>query len=240
MSLAEKDDIANEVIEKFKEVQRKKVLGDYRSPTVHVSHLTQPCIRRSWYDFHEPPTKPDYSSICNFFAGTILHENAPLSKRNEVPLGANIRTMKPIKSKEVMDLNKYDCVTGTVDDIIEREGDIVIIDKKTYNGAKKTLKEPDPDYVNQINIYKLLLHINEGVEAKYGCIIYLDKVKSFKDPTAFVFDLRPLQTIKEEVIKKLDYLKMTIEPERTVTWRCNWCPHKAVCNPPMDLKGNWS
>ena len=132
MSLAEKDDIANEVIEKFKEVQRKKVLGDYRSPTVHVSHLTQPCIRRSWYDFHEPPTKPDYSSICNFFAGTILHENAPLSKRNEVPLGANIRTMKPIKSKEVTDLNKYDCVTGTVDDIIEREGDIVIIDKKTY------------------------------------------------------------------------------------------------------------
>ena len=240
MSLAEKDDIANEVIEKFKEVQRKKVLGDYRSPTVHVSHLTQPCIRRSWYDFHEPPTKPDYSSICNFFAGTILHENAPLSKRNEVRLGANIRTMKPIKAKEVTDLNKYDCVTGTVDDIIEREGDIVIIDKKTYNGAKKTLKEPDPDYVNQINIYKLLLHINEGVEAKYGCIIYLDKVKSFKDPTAFVFDLRPLQTIKEDVIKKLDYLKMTIEPERTVTWRCNWCPHKAVCNPPMDLKGNWS
>ena len=79
MSLAEKDDIANEVIEKFKEVQRKKVLGDYRSPTVHVSHLTQPCIRRSWYDFHEPPTKPDFSSICNFFAGTILHENAPHS-----------------------------------------------------------------------------------------------------------------------------------------------------------------
>ena len=53
-------------------------------------------------------------------------------------------------------------------------------------------------------------------------------------------DLKPIQTIKEEVIKKLDYLKMTIEPERTVTWRCNWCPHKAVCNPPMDLKGNWS
>ena len=67
MSLQEKDDIANEVIDKFKEVQEKKVLGDYRSPTVHVSHLTQPCIRRSWYDFHEPSKKPDYSSICNFF-----------------------------------------------------------------------------------------------------------------------------------------------------------------------------
>ena len=36
MSLQEKDDIANEVIDKFKEVQEKKVLGDYRSPTVHV------------------------------------------------------------------------------------------------------------------------------------------------------------------------------------------------------------
>ena len=92
------------------------------------------------------------------------------------------------------------------------------------------------------------MKMNEKEVTEFGlkaideiCVtVYLDKVKSFKDPTAFVFDLRPLQTIKEEVIKKLDYLKMTIEPERTVTWRCNWCPHKAVCNPPMDLKGNWS
>ena len=31
MSLGEKDEIANEVINKFKEVQKKKVTSDYRS-----------------------------------------------------------------------------------------------------------------------------------------------------------------------------------------------------------------
>ena len=235
----EADNIAREVEEKFKEVQKKKVTRGGRSNNVHVSHLTQPCIRRSWYDFHEDPSPLTYDSICNFFAGTILHENAPLSKRNEVPVGANVRTMKPIKAKEINDINKYDCVTGTVDDIIEREGDIIIIDKKTFNGKKK-LTEPSEDYVNQINIYKLLLKVNESIEAKYGCILYLDKSKSFKDPLAFVFELRPIEHIRLDIIKKLDYLKMTVEPERTVSWRCNWCPHKEVCNPPMDMTGKWS
>ena len=84
------------------------------------------------------------------------------------------------------------------------------------------------------------MKVNEGVEAKYGCILYLDKSKSFKDPLAFVFELRPIEHIRLDIIKKLDYLKMTIEPERVVTWRCNWCPHKEVCNPPMDMTGKWS
>ena len=217
----EADEIAKEVEDKFKEVQKKKVTSGGRSNNVHVSHLTQPCIRKSWYDFHEKPSPLTYDSICNFFAGT------------------NVRTMKPVKAKDINDINKYDCVTGTVDDIIEREGDIIIIDKKTFNGKKK-LTEPSEDYVNQINIYKLLLKVNEDVEAKYGCILYLDKSKSFKDPQAFVFELRPIEHIRLDIIKKLDYLKMTVEPERTVTWRCNWCPHKEVCNPPMDMTGKWS
>ena len=49
----EADNIAREVEEKFKEVQRKKVTREGRSKNVHVSHLTQPCIRKSWYEGKE-------------------------------------------------------------------------------------------------------------------------------------------------------------------------------------------
>ena len=38
----EADNIAREVEDKFKEVQKKKVTGGGRSKNVHVSHLTQP------------------------------------------------------------------------------------------------------------------------------------------------------------------------------------------------------
>ena len=227
------DDIAENVINRFKAVQKKKVTGEYRAPTVHVSHLVGECMRKPWYDFHEEKPPLDYSSICNFFAGTILHENAPLSKRNEVPLGANIRTMKPIKSEDVNDTNLFDCVTGTVDDIIEFEGDIIITDKKTCKAVKK---EPDESYITQINIYKLLLWINEGIEADYGSIIYLNKVTSFKDPQCFVFKLKSIEAIEKDIIQKLDQLKCKDPPERVTSWKCNWCEFAKICDPPINLR----
>ena len=227
------DDIAEEIINRFKEVQKKKVIGDIRSPTVHVSHLVGDCMRKPWYDFHEKKPPLDYSSICNFFAGTILHENSPLSKRNEVSLGANIRTMMPIKPKDVTPDILFDCVTGTVDDIIEFEGNIIITDKKTCKVLKQ---DPDDSYITQINIYKLLLFINEGIEADFGSLLYLNKTTSFKDPQCFVFKLKSIDIIKNEVIKKLDQLKRDDAPDRVASWKCNWCEFAQICDPQINLR----
>ena len=137
------NDIKDDVIERFKQVQSKKVRGGKRSKTVHASHLTQECDRRPWYDFRNDPEPISYNSICNFFAGTILHENAKLGNRNEVHLAGNIRTMKKINVKDINQYNIYDCVTGTADDILEYEGDIVIADKKTFS----TVDGRGPDFI---------------------------------------------------------------------------------------------
>jgi len=104
---------SNFIIDQFKKAQSGKVLNSERTRAIHVSNLTGSCMRKSWYEFHQSEMPIDYPSICNFFLGTILHENVELGERNEVPVSANIRTMTPLKAGEINDQNFYDCITGS-------------------------------------------------------------------------------------------------------------------------------
>jgi len=219
---------SNFIIDQFKKVQSNKVLNSERTRAVHVSNLTETCMRKSWYEFHQPELPIDYPSICNFFLGTILHENVELGERNEVPVSANLRTMEPMNAEEINEQNFYDCVTGTIDDLVDIDGETIIVDKKTAN---KIPEQPAPGYVLQINIYKLLLFINEKIEIKRGAILYLDKPSSFRESKCFVFDRMTLDEIKKMVVEKLDQLKMDSEPRRIVTSKCNWCPFLKICDP---------
>lgn len=219
---------SNFIIGQFKKAQSDKVLSSERTHAVHVSNLTGSCMRKTWYEFHQPELPVDYPSICNFFLGTILHENVELGERNEVPVSANIRTMTPLKAGEINNQNFYDCITGTIDDLVDVDGETIIVDKKTAN---RIPEQPAPGYVLQINIYKLLLFINEKIEINRGAILYLDKPSSFRESKCFVFDLMSLDEIKEMVMEKLDQLKMNSEPRRIVTDKCNWCPFLKICDP---------
>lgn len=219
---------SNFIIDQFKKVQSNKVLSSERTRTVHVSTLIGSCMRKPWYEFHQPELPVDYQSICNFFLGTILHENVELGKRNEVPVSANMRTMTPLKAGEINKQNFYDCITGTIDDLVDVDGETIIVDKKTAN---RIPEQPAPEHVLQINIYKLLLFINEKIEINRGAILYLDKPSSFKESKCFVFDLMSLDEIKKMVTEKLGQLKMDSEPRRIVTDKCDWCPFLKICDP---------
>jgi len=219
---------SNFIIDQFKKAQSDKVLDSERTRAVHVSNLTESCMRKTWYGFHQPELPVDYASICNFFLGTILHENVELGERNEVPVSANIRTMMPLKAGEINNQNFYDCITGTIDDLVDVDGETIIVDKKTAN---RIPEQPAPGYVLQINIYKLLLFINEKIEINRGAILYLDKPSSFLESKCFVFDLMSLDEIKKMVTEKLDQLKMDSEPRRIITDKCNWCPFLKMCDP---------
>lgn len=250
MSLQDKR-IGEELIKRFKEAQKQLVTGEKRSRTVHASHITGACMRRSWYEFREKPEPLTAQSISNFFVGQLLHRMTPLAKKNEVKFSANIRTMKPIDVKDINENNLFDCVTGTADDLIEFEGDLIIADKKTWSSLKinykrggvyekKELVEPDENYVNQLNIYKLLIYICDGVQAKKGGLLYLDKATSFNEPIPFVFDLKPVDEIRAWVIDRLDKLRQLVEPDRVITKYCNYCPFKKICAPPKELIPPWS
>jgi len=221
-------EISDFIIKQFRDVQKEKVSKRERSKAIHVSDLTSPCTRKTWYNFHSTEVPINLDSICNFYLGILLHEQAKLGKRNEVPVTANIREKKPVNVSEINQDNFYECVTGTIDDILEINGKTVIVDKKTTN---RIPEQPSEEYQTQINIYKLLLYINEGIDVKKGAILYLEKPSSFKETACFVFDLMNLEEIERMVIYKLDELKSQTEPNRVITFRCDYCPHFKTCDP---------
>lgn len=221
-------EISNFILNQFRDVQRKKVTERERVKAVHVSDLTSPCMRRTWYNFGHPEITLSNGSICNFYLGILLHEQAILGKRNEIPVTGNIREMKPINISVINQDNFYDCVTGTIDDILEIKGTTVIVDKKTTN---RIPEQPSEEYQTQINIYKLLLYINEKIEVKKGAILYLDKPSSFKETACYIFDLMDLGEIEKMVLNKLDEIKSKEEPDRVITFRCDYCPHLKICDP---------
>jgi len=243
--------LGDEIVRRFKEAQKQLVTGEKRSRTVHASHITGDCMRKSWYDFREKPEPLSAESIANFYVGQLLHKATPLAKKNEIKYSVNVRTMKPIDVKDINEYNMFDCVTGTPDDLVEWEGDLVIADKKTWTSlkinhrdggsySKKELTEPDAGYVNQLNIYKLLIYIRDNIQAKKGVLLYLDKAISFKNPEYFVFNLKPVDEIRTWVIDRLDKIKQLVEPDRVISKYCNYCPHKKVCSPPKELIPPWS
>ena len=178
----------DEIIKLFKDLQKRKVKSGSRSKSIHVSDLTSHCLRKTWYNFNLPKYKRTLTDadIANFFLGRIVHENTSLSKRNEVSVAGNVRKMEAVKSRDIGSHNFYDCVTGTIDDICEINGETYIVDKKT---ARYIPKEPDEGYVIQINIYKLLLYLTEGIEVNKGAILYLSKTDSFQKPVCYDFNL---------------------------------------------------
>ena len=243
--------IGEEVIKRFREAQKQLVSAEKRSKTVHASHITGDCMRKTWYEFRENPEPLTVQSISNFYIGQILHSNAKLGKRNEIKFSGNVRTMTPIPVKDINANNMFDCVTGTADDLIEMEGDLIIADKKTWSSLrinyraggtyeKKELLEPDEQYKRQLNIYKLLIYICEGIEARKGCLLYLDKATSFQEPKPFVFDLQPVDEIRSWVVERLDKIKQLIEPDRVITKYCRYCPFLKICDPPRELIPKWS
>ncbi|KKL16787.1 hypothetical protein LCGC14_2492090, partial [marine sediment metagenome] len=124
------------------------------------------------------------------------------------------------------------------DEIIEYKGETCIVDKKTYSSKRGwNPKEPDESYVWQLNIYKLLMYITEGVEAKYGAIFYMDVATRFEKPLVFPMELKSIPEIQEFVLKRLDELKMLVPPAKTVTWKCKYCPWAPNKGGPCDVTG---
>lgn len=212
---------------------KEKIIHDassgHRSDSIHVTQLNRGCLRQTWYEINLPKPPLDYEKAAIFRLGHMVHAGLILSEQNEVHLGANVRTLEVIKTKDIKKKgNFFDCTTGTADDILNINGEIVLVDKKTTNGVPKELSG---DYAEQLNMYKLLYFIKTGVDVKKGAIIYLNKIDSFKTVAVFEVALDSVEAIQKRMIEKLDIIKYG-KPERVVSKRCLWCPFKdIICHP---------
>jgi CRISPR/Cas system-associated exonuclease Cas4 (RecB family) len=239
------------------ELVKSSIMGGERSRSgsIHVTALTGPCMRKPYYEILGEEQTRDYKSMAVMKLGTIVHELIILDKKNnEMALAGNIRKMIPISPKKITPMNFFDCISGKVDDIVNINGELVIVDKKTYSSVtartaedpeakyygKYEKKELDEDYVFQLNEYKLLYYLKTGgTEIKTGAIVYLDTATRFIRPKVFETKLMSIEEIKQKVIEKLDILKKASQtgelPDRSISWRCRYtCPFTKICKPEED------
>ena len=196
-----------------------------RLDTWHVSDFVSPCLRKTHYS-KIPELKKDMTDEMAgiLFQGVIVHDNAILGSINELTMCYDIvkrENIDPstVKAMDKEDPRKKDILTGTLDDLLRIGNEFVIADKKTYNARGYVKKEASPEHILQVNIYKLMLKYAYGIEANYGCNLYLDKGDGYKE-LPLVYETAPIDETQEFLDKVLNKLKNGV-PDPTITFLCN-------------------
>jgi CRISPR/Cas system-associated exonuclease Cas4 (RecB family) len=195
--------------------------------SIHVSDLTSECMRKAWYRLNNHAVDlKDFKKSLPLVHGTALHDVCNLGGvEHELSMFCNIKNGKVKVDKDSI----FDCVKGSMDDLIEIDDELIICDKKT---TKKSIPREVPDnYKAQMNIYKLLYYITTGIEIERACIIYIDKSSAWERHKTRCFDLKPIEEIRKYVLDKLTILDTTVPPKKVVTFLCPWCSYYTECNP---------
>lgn len=134
-----KSDIRDAAYFAFRKSQIKAMMIE-RLDCIHVSDLIKPCMRNVIYNKETPEHSIDTEKMRPLFLGQAIHEVTDMSTPNiqglpvthELPLYYNWLHKSPCKKEDILNaVNKYDYITGKIDDIIEVNGELVICDKKT-------------------------------------------------------------------------------------------------------------
>jgi len=235
-----KEVIETAVVDAFHKAQAQlmKQSTGSRIRTKHVSDFVSPCLRKVWYQKNFPKDiDPRVSSI--LYHGLIVHEHSQLSHFHEVTMCYDIEKDVAYTPQEVEAMNKDDTsniITGSLDDLMKVGDQYVIADKKTWSakGYKKT--SPDAGYKLQLSIYRVLLEKSYGINAEWGCLLYLDKTNDLEElPMAFKLD--PIDETKQFLKDTLQVFR-TGMPKATPCWLCNgankkgkiFCDYLDQCN----------
>jgi|FLMP01.1.fsa_nt_emb CRISPR/Cas system-associated exonuclease Cas4 (RecB family) len=204
-----------------------KCASDPTRKSIHVSDLTSDCMRKAWYRLNDHAIDlRDFKKSLPLVHGTALHEVCNLGGlEHELSMFCNVKTGKIKTDNDSL----FDCVKGSMDDLVEIDGELFICDKKT---TKKSIPKEAPDtYKTQMNIYKLLYYITTGVEIERACIVYIDKSSAWERHKTRCFDLLPLDEIRKFVVDKLVQLDTKVAPAKVPTYLCPWCSYVTECNP---------
>jgi len=233
-------DITSYVINSIEHAMQKtlnKSTGT-RLRTWHVSDFVSPCMRKVRFS-RLYPEEFDQKKRAVLFAGVVIHEHTKLSHFNEMTMCYDIENDRSLTPQTVATLPRDDTlgiITGTLDDLIRVNDDFVIVDKKTFSGKGFKKTEPNEEHVKQLDIYRVLLRESYGIDAKYGCIVYLDKSNDL-DMTVLPFELTDVGTTKKFMRDILAQLNSPLMPKATITWLCNmknrekkcYCPFLTQC-----------
>lgn len=225
-----------------------KAMGTERLGVFHVSDIIKDCMRYPAYSKQfkkKMMTTEDYKSL---YFGQVIHSNSDVAEpdKHEIFLAYDYENEVPISYEEAKSIPEEDprqlnILYGSIDDVIEVKGEYVICDKKTTGSidyfTKKRDKKPNDVHMKQINVYRSLLKKCHGIDAKYGCVIYVPNSVSKEDrdkvhPMYFKLeDISDTDVWVKKNLETLQHFKITGElPERTRNYLCDgFCPYALEC-----------
>jgi len=214
---------------------------------IHVSDVIKPCMRYVIYQKTMPETGMSTEDMKSLFFGQLVHSKTSLGKKdhNEMFLGYNWVRDEPITLEEakkipVGDPKHLDIIYGSIDDIIQVGDKWAICDKKTTGSIdyfKRARSSASDSHVDQINRYRVLLKKCYGIDAEFGCVIYMSNQvqKDTRDVIVpMAFKLKPVEDTLTDMVEKCKILKASLTkkilPPRTKCFLCDgMCPYATTC-----------
>lgn len=226
-----------------------KAMETERLGIIHVSDLIKPCMR---YVAYSKITPHEYRSMStedlkSLYFGQILHNNSQLAENpnyHEMFVGWNYIKDVPISYEDAKQIKQddpiqLDIIYGKMDDVLNIDGEWVIVDKKTTGSMEyfKKYNKPSESHVAQLNCYRVLLNKCYNIDAKKGCNLYIDNCISKEtrdEPKPIVYALGdPVKTeaiMKEKASQIKEIFLNHILPERTRNFMCDGlCPFATKC-----------
>jgi len=188
----------------------------------HVSDFVSPCLRKSYYGHTEPKPPFERTQGKIFWMGNVIHEHVLLSQINEYTMCYDIEKDVSLQPEIVAKMSKEETrniITGSLDDLILHNGEFIIGDKKTWNARGWDKKTPNPEYVLQLNIYRVLLKASMGVDATSGCLLFMDKSNDL-EPKPMAFRLQDMEVTKKYLRETLKVLQQDKGPDPKPCWLC--------------------
>jgi hypothetical protein len=242
-------DVNKEVYFAYRKAQLKAMETE-RLGQIHVSDLIKPCMRYVMYGKFMPREYASLNTedIKSMFYGQAVHKVTNLSTKpddNELFLAYDYEKDKPISYKEALkikpdDPRQLDIIYGSIDDLVEVDGELIIVDKKTTGSIEyfqRATSKASESHIQQINCYGVLLKKCYNREAKRGCNIYISNSisKDKRDiPVPITYKLgKPEEYLNMMVTNARaikDAMKSKKLPDRTRCFLCDgMCPYINKC-----------
>ena len=239
------DTIKDEVFIAYRKAQLK-AMDTTRRGQLHVSDVISPCMRKVWYGKHDNDKSMDTESMRALYFGQIIHSHTELAipEFHEIEMAYNYVTDKVVDLEKMKDVPLddpiwWDIIIGSLDDLLIIGGEYVVCDKKTTGSIDWFAKErssASDSHITQLNHYRVLLQKCKNIDAKFGCVIYIDSKNSqrFEKPILKPFRLKPIEEALENIRTNGKILKESIlkdkKPDRTICFLCSgMCPYAEKC-----------
>ena len=231
------------------EYQRSRVVGNQtdRAGTLHVSDVKSDCMRNVYYGKKDNSKSMTTEQFKPLFLGQAIHGFTQIAKPeyHEITLAydyVNDTKVDLEEWKEIVPLSDprwYNVLIGSIDDLLEFDGQYVICDKKTTGAIEffKKTKAVNATHKIQLNHYRVLLKKCMDIDASWGSIVYI-ATKNLDGkvdmPVITSTTLDPIEDTLESIKKNgaaiKDAMVNGVIPPKVRNWLCDgYCSYATKC-----------